>query len=632
MKVFEFLFNPQGREDLIFESFSFQPKEVFEKKLGHLFVVGMLKNALPQDLNFLKEVSQEIKNNFYKINFSKTKIALKESLKKTNKFLEEKVKSGKVNWLGNFSCAVLAIKDFSIYFTKTGQIKIILLRGKRILDITKKLKLEETEPYPLKFFGTILTSNLSPGDFILILTKEVFEFFQSENIFEELKKCPLLEEKKLIEILEKKQKEMTGLYGIALGILLAKTEKEYLAKTFSLNEKKEFSFKEVFEPISSFFKNFFEKQTLSLIERIRISQPPVSLESVKRRKRNNFLILILFVLLLVGFFFVKNVERKRYLGYEKTLNEIEQKITSLKDESELNKYLKSALQDVSQLLNSPVPKTIKNRSLSLKETITQKLEKINKIQKIETPKIFLDLSNRNLTPEKIFFFNDNVLILDSQKNLFRVNEKKDLEEIKTAQKINLISNFKNEGLLIFSLPNSISILKDEKIEISEIQPPYFPFSFDEMETFENNVYFLDKKEGEIIQYAKKESGWSNPKSWLKSEKPKGAKSFSIDGGIWVLTNNNEIWQYYRGELKQKIKLDIFPEVKDLLKIIVKPNFSFLYLLAPDRVIVLDKKGSLVSQFYFDEFKNLKDFAISENEKMFYLLRDNFIYQIENNLK
>jgi len=61
MQVFELHFNPRGKEDLIFDSFCYEPENIFERRMGGLYMAGLLKNALPQNARFLDNLARTIK-------------------------------------------------------------------------------------------------------------------------------------------------------------------------------------------------------------------------------------------------------------------------------------------------------------------------------------------------------------------------------------------------------------------------------------------------------------------------------------------------------------------------------------------------------------------------------------------
>ncbi len=157
MQVFEFHFNPphqnkfgtgqaKTKSDLIFDSFCYEPENVYEKRLGSLYMLGLLKNTLPQNVRFLDNLAKIIKEKYYKSVFSPEK-SLKETLKEVNHFLEQIAKRGDVSWLGNLSFTVITFTPHQksgggeFNFAKVGDLKIFLLRKGRIIDIDTSVKL-----------------------------------------------------------------------------------------------------------------------------------------------------------------------------------------------------------------------------------------------------------------------------------------------------------------------------------------------------------------------------------------------------------------------------------------------------------------------------------------------------------
>ena len=98
MQIFEFHFNPKAKEEVILDSFIYEPENVYEKKLGTLYVAGELTNALPQNHRFLNNLAPAIKEGYYQLSAQASpEAALKNSLKKANNFLENQEKvTGKI--------------------------------------------------------------------------------------------------------------------------------------------------------------------------------------------------------------------------------------------------------------------------------------------------------------------------------------------------------------------------------------------------------------------------------------------------------------------------------------------------------------------------------------------------------
>jgi hypothetical protein len=248
MRIFQFYFNPRAREDLVFDSFCFEPENIYEKRLGSIYMVGVLKNALPKNYNFLEKIARFIKEKFYKKTLSKPERALRETLKEVNNFLARIAKEGDVSWLGNLSFAILNLKNFELNFTKVGEIKFYLIRGKRVIDIDRRLRLQDIEPYPLKIFGNVVTGKLIENDLVLVLTKEVFDFFQNENLIQKIRELDYFSEKDFKKILDEKKEELSQVKGIAFVISLSKEVSREKKEIIAPKALREFSLKEIFSP------------------------------------------------------------------------------------------------------------------------------------------------------------------------------------------------------------------------------------------------------------------------------------------------------------------------------------------------------------------------------------------------
>lgn len=203
MKVFELHFNQKKRNDRIFKSFV----------IGDLCMAGELIGGLPQNSDFLNNLSDSIKNKFHdKADFS-------ESLKEANNFLDRETKLGNVNWLGNLNFAVLNIRDSFLHFTKVGDIKILLLRDGEILDISQNLELQDIEPYPLKIFSNIASGKLLAQDKILILTDDIFlTISRNETILDQLSR--VTKERELKNIFKLNKQIVSEISGACLLIVL----------------------------------------------------------------------------------------------------------------------------------------------------------------------------------------------------------------------------------------------------------------------------------------------------------------------------------------------------------------------------------------------------------------------------
>lgn len=648
-KVFEFHFNPKTKSDLIFDSFCYEPENIYEKRLGSLYLVGFLKNALPQDTKFLENLAKTIKERYYRLTLKNPEKALNESLREANSFLEQTAKRGDVRWLGNLSFAVLSLKNFEINFTKVGELKFYLLRGGKIIDIDRKLKFEEITPWPLRIFGNIVSGKLAENDVILISTKEVTDFLGKENLLLEMAKLEIFDQKKVSEIFNKRREEVLKISGILLVVVL--TKEILVGKKEIISPKlypKEFRLKEVFVPLVNFFKKNNPLQILK--EKLKIKLLAIKLPKIPKLKltkpklklnKNLILVLILIFLLFFGFLVAQKEERKKLEEYQNVLKEIQEKnnlaesfliLKETKPEAAKNANIlfMECWNKISPLvkLSPNLPKNFANQIISLNEEISKNLYQLNNLISIEEPQIFFEFSFKDFIPLKMIAFQDELYFFNpTAENVFKIGKNLKPEVIEINQKFNLASELE-DSVAFFSPPNSLAILSDKTWNTAKLKEPYPDSNFDDFYSFRENLYFLDKKAGQIIKYPYYGNfQWGEPELWLK--KAASAKALTIDGSIWVLSKNNSIEKYDNGKLSEKIELIIFPQLKDLTKIFTSSTLPYLYILEPtqNRIIILNKRGEIIKQFQSKKFDNLLDFAVSQNGKTIYLLNGLKVYQI-----
>ncbi|MDD5145866.1 MAG: hypothetical protein PHF44_03430 [Candidatus Pacebacteria bacterium] len=691
MKALEFHFNPEEKDNLIFDSFCYEPENIYEKRLGALFMVGELKNALPHNYRLLERLSSTIKKEYYSKFQRSNEAALKTSLKEANEFLSEEVAKENTDWLGNLSFAILSLKGMDLNFTKIGALKIFLLRGGHIIDIGSKLDLQDIEPYPLKIFNNIVSGGLSENDLILILTKEVYGAFKI--FLEEIAKIFPFDEKKMRELLKTKSGSLSNISGVCLIITLNKDlpaknfPREKTVKTVFQKEAEKFSIKKIFAPLLKMLLGIFvflKKNIINLAKKIKtlprpsfhfsvpkipVKMPSFSASGFKipkigiphlkmpkvqdisqhrskmiftgKLKKNLILVSLFLFTLLVGFIIFRREEQQKLIGYENSIEIIRKKI----DQAESFLLLKNAdpeftekanslfleiWQEVLPMANSEGP--IKPEALEIKEIAEKNLKNLNNLIEIENPEIFYEIDKNQFIPQKIVSDNKNLYLFSPySQNLFKISENKNGEIISYAEKLNSAS-LSDEAILFFIKPDKIYAFKDDTFfgQIS-LTLPASGSSFSDFTSFWENIYFLDKDRQEIIRYLSPISeGKDNPQIWLKDAiKPKDAKSISVDGSVWVLDGNNSILKYHSGYFQEEINLNTFPKTKLFSKIYLSPILPYIYILEPaqNRIIIANKAGKVIKQFQSEKFDNLLDFSISEYGNIIWLLNGNTLFKV-----
>lgn len=202
--VFEFHFNPlpsrspdnrRGEGWPVFDTFCFLPQTFFEKKQGQLYITAEIKTPDSQSEIVLNKSAEIIKKYFYQKPIFSSHDSFQLGLNQANDFLSE--------WKGDLHFAAVAIgPKCNIKVSKTGNIKIILLRGLEAFDIGSNFS---AQPLSGKVFPDVIEGSLQKNDRILMATPEVFQSFQAEKIIEELSLCY---EPKLVKQIFKQRKKI----------------------------------------------------------------------------------------------------------------------------------------------------------------------------------------------------------------------------------------------------------------------------------------------------------------------------------------------------------------------------------------------------------------------------------------
>jgi hypothetical protein len=702
MQVFEFHFNPKEKKDLIFDSFCSVPENIYEKRMGGLFMVGELKNPLPHNYHLLEKTASAIKKEFYSKFQRNHEQALKESLKRGNELLSAEVQKENTDWLGNLNFAIISLKNFDLNFTKVGPIKMFLLRGPHVIDIGSKLDSQEIEPYPLKIFNNIVSGKLGENDILLIFTEEIFPILK--NTINEVAKIFPFDEKKLKDLIRTKEKELASFSGSFIVINVLKDQAcQKRPKIVFEKEKEKFQIGQTFLPVlkyskkaKSFFSSFAsglrhkpakakteeiisenpvpsgpirlkvkiqEKKAKSPTPAFRLKLPvfklpvfkmpvlklpvfkfKISTFKIKMLNKKFVQILLFIIILAVGFLIFQSQERQKQKEYLTNLQVIQEKVSQAENLMILQKTNPEAKGQALSLLSNAweqiilmtkLDGAIKTKALSLKEKIDNDLKNLNNLTKIDEPELVFEFSKKVFIPQKIISDEKNLYLFSPYVfNIFSIDQVKKGQFIEENQKFNEATALLDGSVLFFSKPDTITSLKDGKVEAKfSLKSYYSDFNFTDLTSFKENVYFLDAASGDITRYTVPlADGKDNPEKWFFSrnaQKPVDGKSIAVDGSVWILDKNNNLLRYYAGYLQETVTPDVFPAPKSFSKIIIPYGSAYIFILEPTqkRVVILDKAGKIFRQYESERFDSLLDFTVSQNGQTIWLLNGQKIYKI-----
>ncbi len=636
MQIFEFQFNPKIRGRKI-ETFSYQPKKDPERNLGDLYIVGELRNSLPEADHLLNEIIKIIKKSYYQNSSISSEDALRESLKKANEFLANEISKNNVNWLGNLNLSIIALHENEVNITKIGNIKVNLIKYQEVIELTKGIderrdqgKNDYSQP---RIFENIVSGRIKKGDRISVLTKDVYDFFEKKALVKELSRFPFLEKKIVEDLINSVKKDLLKISG---AFFLLDTKGAPNGKIKSGKEV-DFSMKEVHSSIIRLFSKKKKKQKSPRKVSVKLNVPKIkipTIDVVDNKKKGLVLVSILAVILIMGAIIFQKEEEAKIRNEDLIIENIiklnireAQRLTSLNRKNEAFSLLETSLKELSDLSHP--------EANNLKSEIEEHLKELSSLVQIEDPDSILKFELRDFVPQKMIHYRNKLYFFTPFSNeiveidLSNQERKRFLVDLEGERGIDSASIVSNQ-LVFFSKPNDLFVLRNDEINhLVSLKLNSSKINLVDFSSFGPNMYFLNPDTKGVIRY---QGTASSPQNWLSSytKKPTDIKSMSVDGYVWILNKDNTVWRYYAGSFNREFKINIYPFPKSISQIFTFSNLSYIYLLEPahNRIIVTDKRGNVVRQVQSNKFNNLTHFTVSSNGREAYLLNNMEVFKVE----
>ncbi|HOX29544.1 MAG TPA: hypothetical protein P5080_01110 [Candidatus Paceibacterota bacterium] len=634
MKAFEYNFNPQT-SGYFFDSFSFEPESGHEKSLGSLYMVGILSNAQQNDEFFLSNLAKKIRENHYQSKSKDLETALNESLQLANQHLEALVKSDCAGWINNLGFAVIGIKNRSINFTKTGPVRILLLRQGGVIDLEEGIDFPEMETCPLRVFGNLAIGKLEEGDAIMAATNGIADFLTKQKMDVDIAGLVApenaeqkLDEKKLENLFSSHRTELGQVPGSCLIVSLRKNEAPEAAAGFlpAANLKK-MALRDAFKPTS-----------LSSP----VNTPKLSLPSVPRLPllKAGAIILVIAAIAAGGYLYLLNENQKKTRATSDAFYAIENKVAQAKGYQdggqavEASNLLQASLQELSVLESqASLTPELKEQVQELKAQIGDNMDSLNKVEETAAIEPLFDLKDSGIDPQKLLRFNGEFYFFDPKvQNIYYLDKNNSAKSV--AGQVNFDSAAAGaESLLFFAKPNLFSYYsKGEFSKVITLKDPYAGYAYEDFYTYAQNLYLIDKNSGKIVKYPHLGGdSWALPQVWLNADPSKLAMfaSMAFDKSAWILNKDGSVDKYYLGKLETTFKANYFPAPGQPAKIVTSLDNPNLYILDknPPRIVVMDKNGTLLRQVKSSQFNDIRDIAVSDDGKNIWILNGTALYRV-----
>lgn len=299
---------------------------------------------------------------------------------------------------------------------------------------------------------------------------------------------------------------------------------------------------------------------------------------------------------------------------------------------------RTVLTEIDALL-SAFPQKTKDEKIAYQNLLaeTEKLrEKLRHVKKIENPVAvanFLSF-NPDAAVENFIVANNNIYAFDrSASVIYKINLQNNEVANKSVSGLNFQIVFMEKddsaflyepGEKFFKLDLKEDILKELEVVMASNET-----EIQDLAVYNQKLYVLDPRDGQIFKHLATPTGFGGGTNWLRETVDiSKAKSLAIDGAIYLGTTDGKILKFANGQ-QTEFSVEVDPALSSEIKIWTSTESSFLYVLEPQakRLIVLDKDGELIIQYFSEKFDNLKNLAVREKEKKIYLLSGDFVYEI-----
>lgn len=273
---------------------------------------------------------------------------------------------------------------------------------------------------------------------------------------------------------------------------------------------------------------------------------------------------------------------------------------------------------------------------NLNSEIQAVIAKLRHIVDIEEPTLLANLSEENKPNiANLIFYSGFLLAFDSNNNsVFRYNLANKQQDAFTSNlsAIGKITKVKVAGnqILAYQDKNGFVEYKNGSFMPIALTLPangkIIDFAF-----YNGRIYAADLSSNQIYRYTSSETGYDAGATWLKNPfDMKNILSLGIDSNIWLLDSTGKIDKFNKGAQKTFDIKNLDPGLEAPTQLLTSDGTNYIYVMEPknNRVVVLDKEGQLITQYYSSKFDGLRAFDVSEKDKKMYLVNNNQIYSID----
>ncbi len=577
---------------------------------------------------------------------------------------------GEQNWTGKISALVAARKNTTLYVAATGKTSALLIRNGEATEI---VELSEGK-HPLKTFDTFSNGKLKAQDIIILTTKELFNHLSLDRIKKILENNTLeIGAQEILQLLEDNAGPEVAFGTLLIQEVPAESENNspgLTATTFNNEPEK------ITEKLTKNAKQFLNKETAANIWKSlqkAAQKPKVSVDKLGKlaefggqglgflkekakgyknfdyrapiqnfktasRPKQFFIVSILVLVLAISTNIIFSRQRKEATTKQQVFTQAIASVESLANDAESKLLFKDTAAALELLSEAESKLTQINTDLpDQQQTLSQTRSRLdglkNKILNITPATIqtlgSLSSSNHLISLPGIFATatGQTLVSFDIATGEISDGKLKSNSEILNSTSLDSLRTiiFDGQGLRVWT-PGS-GETGDPFYQ--NLPKPSFLVALDKYET-NGRVYILDTEKGQVTSFQVSETTISKPQVSVANPILVNAYDIAIDGSVYALTTNGVV-KFTAGKQVPFSTPTLTPPLNPAGKIHTAPKIKNVYLLDPTgRIIITDKKGTLIKILASEQLKGAQDFYVDEAGGVVYVLNSGTLLKVNLN--
>lgn len=668
---YEFLF--VGRDDNSFlENYSYDLFQEHGDKSGQVFINLEVQNNQVDAEEIGRIIFETMQSRFFEDVERDPYERFEVALRAVNDALNDLKSEKSSGYIGNLNIVVAAIVGDVLYLTQSGDSEAYLIRKKYVSVVSEGLSDEGGES--LDVFGSIASGKIESGDFVLFSSTRLLRYVSKTDLAKCVNRKSIMESlNELREVILTEILGRVGLTGIMFDAPTTEELEELQFEPDSANKSLLESYaSETVKEKESLTGRFFTavkgwkgrkkgSKALESRDETIFSPDEEGMGSVGGRLRGlkegifsrGFgkdkilaLLILVIVILFVGIWIAKDnmATRGEIEKLDKILLTVQDKVTEAETKSSYDKekakeILDQAYLDALSVLNSGYYR--EKAKLYLMQ-IESARDKIDNVQRIEDPKVFIDLTTKRSdvnalgfakVKEKKYVYEYNALYE------IVLNQVQDPVTIDDKETIIAATGFDERGSVVFMTKSGKLIeYRGGIVSYMDTEDGTFRKGV-AITSWGTRVYILDPSSNQLWRYGYKGTrekfGAAEP--YLSEEidlsKTQGV---AIDSNVYLLSTNGDITKYYAGSsVKFYINNPPFNNFKDPRVIYTNDQLNDIYVVdsKENRIFVYGKDprtGNLdyKTQYLLPTAVEIRDVYVDADARKLYVLTPTKILEVE----